>query len=300
MTNVHQKRYSIATTADANYYVPLYVMLLSLFQSNKKSCFDVYVLYDGINTYQKNELETLAAQYNSSIKWLSFNTIDDTNTYRTNLPQYYYRIFLPELLPPSISTILYLDSDLLVLKDISALLNTDVSGFSIMGVKDMSRYNMQRLNIPEEYDYINAGVLLFNITEWRTLNYTQQLVNNIKTNTDKYWLYDQDAINSLLYKSIGYLHPCWNMLTSFYLVSKKTLRKRYNTDADSLLNDPAIVHFATSVKPWHFMSTHPYKPVFINYLSQTPYLNFAEKGSMKMIFAKVIHRIKHRSFKLIQ
>jgi lipopolysaccharide biosynthesis glycosyltransferase len=197
-------------------------------------------------------------------------------------------------LPAEITTILYLDSDLIILKDITELFDMDISAYAIMGMKDVSRYNMERLNIPEAYDYINAGVLLINIEKWRMNNYLSQLINNIRDKGKDYWLYDQDALNALLYADTYYLHPRYNHLTSFYHIDADTLRKRYGVPVNEFLHTPSIVHFATSVKPWHYLSTHPFKPTFLEYLAETPFAHFAEKGTARLWLKKLFMRVKHK------
>ena len=79
MTNV--KQYYIATAADEKYYVPMYVMLFSLFENNKNINLHVAILYKSLSNNHKNDIESLAAHYNNSIKWLCINRDETTAFY---------------------------------------------------------------------------------------------------------------------------------------------------------------------------------------------------------------------------
>ena len=45
------------------------------------------------------------------------------------------------------------------------------------------------------------------------------------------------------------------------------------------LKDPWIVHFTTSVKPWDYESTHPFRAEWFRNLDETPYRGWRPKRS---------------------
>ncbi|MBS1772514.1 MAG: glycosyltransferase family 8 protein [Bacteroidetes bacterium] len=293
--------YNIATSTDANYFVPMYVMLFSLFKNNKDLNFNIYILYSGINERQKQEAESLAAQYSNTIVWLPVNDISleqfYTSVYITQAS--YYRIFLPKLLPADIETILYLDADIIINGSIKTLLVTDISNYPIAATKEAVPHNPERLGIGADYDYFNAGVLLINIALWKQHNYSQQLIDNIGREHSNYLMHDQDALNTLFHKKVMFLSAKWNHQTGFYHLSQKDLEKRYDDSAINILNNAVIIHYTTHSKPWQYNNTHPYKQLFLQYISQTPYSYFIEKGNVILWCKKIGIRIKHKLKKIL-
>ena len=79
----------------------------------------------------------------------------------------YYRLFIPELFP-NYEKIIYLDTDILLLKDISSLYLTDLGQNYLAAAVDVAATSltfykdfMKKFNLQGEY--FNDGVLVFNI-----------------------------------------------------------------------------------------------------------------------------------------
>ncbi|MNI45910.1 General stress protein A [compost metagenome] len=51
------------------------------------------------------------------------------------------------------------------------------------------------------------------------------------------------------------------------------------TEFNQVKNNPAILHFTTGSKPWHYLNLHPFKEEYFKYLdcSLFPYIKFSEK-----------------------
>lgn len=288
--------YHVATATDELYYVPMYVMLYSLFENNRQSGFHIHVLYSDLDEAQKNEVEQLAKRYDNYIHWCYIDEMRTAGFYVSVYIQVssYYRIFLPELLPEAVDTVLYLDADILVTGDIAPLLLQDITDTPVIAIKEAVPHNIQRLGIPEGYDYFNAGVLLINLKDWREKGYGQQLQKNIAQKKEGYLMHDQDALNALFYDKVRYTNSQWNHQTGFYHLNTQQLEARYNKPAAEILHNPVIIHFTTQHKPWQYTTTHPYKPLFLQYLSHTPYINFAEKGDISKWLKKCFARLKHK------
>lgn len=293
--------YNIATAADAKYYVPMYVMLYSLFRNNSAIRVHIYILNNNLSSAQKHDIESLAERYEQEVSWLDI-TNDVTAGFYTSAHvsvASYYRIFLPSLLPAHIDTVLYMDPDLLVLQDMEELLQTEMGSNPIMAIKEAVPYNIGRLGILSGYDYFNAGVLLLNIEEWRKNSYQQQLLHNIEKNGSHYLMHDQDALNALFYDRVIFLAPKWNHQTGFYHLTPQQLEERYQCNIEELLNNAPIIHFVGQYKPWLYICTHPFKSLFLQYLSETPFKDFAEKPSLSLLINKTGRRIKHKLKKIL-
>ncbi|OSZ82485.1 hypothetical protein CAP35_04230 [Chitinophagaceae bacterium IBVUCB1] len=294
-------RYQVATaTYDGAYYVPMYTMLLSLFQNNVSAVFDVHILYNTLTTEQKNILQDLALSYGHNVKWIKMDD-DATSGFYTSAylnVATYYRIFAPHLAVTDADRLLFLDADIIVNGSVEPLFAMDMQDAPLCAVKEVAPYKIDRLGIAPDADYFNAGVVLYNLKNWQANNYHSTLLANIKRMHNRYWLFDQDALNHMFYDKAIYLHPKWNHQNIFYSVSNDYLEQLYKYPAHEVLNNPVIIHYNTQLKPWHYLSTHPLKNVFTSYLQQTPFTLFQQKATLGMIIKKLRNRIKHKIQKI--
>lgn len=293
--------YHIATaTYDSAYYIPMYVMLFSLFENNKDASIKVHILYNTLSDKQKADIEQLALKYGNTIHWIRMDD-DATRGFYTSAylnVATYYRIFAPQLIDEATDRLLFLDADIIVNGSISELFNMGINHVPLFAVKDVAPYKITRLGIAPDANYFNAGVILYNLTVWKGSHYHALLLSNIKEKHSDYWLFDQDALNHLFHDKVVCLHPKWNHQNIFYSVKSAALEELYHIPATEVINKPVIIHYNTQLKPWHYMSTHPLNHIFLSYLRKTPFSNFEEKPTLSLIIKKFSNRVKHKIAKL--
>lgn len=154
----------------------------------------------------------------------------------------YYRLFISSLFP-EYDKIVYLDCDIVVLGDISELYNTELGDNIIAAVPD------QYVPITEEFKiytekvvgvdsstYINAGVLVINLNEFRKNQIEEQFVNLITEYNFDVIDPDQAYINYLCYGKIHILPNRWN-------------KQPLPTPCEG---KKSIVHYALYKKPWQY------------------------------------------------
>lgn len=165
-------------------------------------------------------------------------------------PVIFYRLFAGQIFP-DVKKLLYLDSDTLILNDLSELYNTDISKYTIGAVPDMAPH--EDLNNPngiyvadfakkhlKNGPYFNSGVLLINTKE-QTKNI--ELLKNIKAEL-KYP--DQDILNIALQGKIKPLDLKYNIAPGLFI--PKHFPKPQAIDA---IKTPFILHFYAA-KPYHY------------------------------------------------
>ena len=198
----------------------------------------------------------------------------------------YYRLAIKSFLP-EYSKIVYLDSDLIVMKDIFELYSTDVSGYAFAGVvdiclsginngynKEKPRYYKERLFIKDEnmLTMINAGVLVLN-QDFISERYTSQQMLDY-AQEGKFELCDQDVLNSLFQDDILYLDPKWNTLNyqddSLSACCTRFAPKDLVTAYRNGVADPSIVHYASTIKPWN-VPDYLNADLFWGCLRETPF-----------------------------
>lgn len=231
--------------------------LLSIFKrTESKEAFVVYILtmdvsgmkpeYIAIKDEKIVFLEEIAKKYNSKNKIVK---IDVTELYKREFanspnekcycsPYTLLRLFI-DLIPDIPDKILYLDVDIMFNRDIRLLYDTELEGYEYAASRD--HYGKYFIHP----NYINAGVLLFNMKEARRTGLFGKARELIKTR--KLMFADQSAI----YRST---------------VRKKMLPQRFN-DQKFLHKHTVVRHFSKrlfwlpyphtdNIKQWHVDKVH--------------------------------------------
>jgi len=174
----------------------------------------------------------------------------------------YYRFSIPWITKKKKA--IYLDSDLLIRKDIKNLFDIDLEGYCYAAVVDGSaneKHNLPNLegNITiEKGNYYNSGVLLLNCDKIRKempATFANLLLKQEEKNFYKF--IDQDILNIACHNKIKKLPPKYNfVLNSYYggmLGTYENSGKIYTEKKEefkSAQEDATIVHF-TNPKPWN-------------------------------------------------
>jgi len=231
-------------------------MLSILKKTQSKEPFNVYVLtmdvsnlkpeYIAISDDKINFLEQIAKGYNPENRIIKMDVSDIYEKEFANCPneQCYcspytlLRLFI-DMIPEIPDKILYLDVDILFNREIELLYDINVEGYEYAAARD--HYGKYLLNP----NYINAGMLLFNMKECKQTNLFGKARELIKTK--KMLFADQDAI----YRST---------------TRKKMLPQRYN-DQKFLHKHTVVRHFSKrlfylpyphtdNIKQWHVSKVH--------------------------------------------
>jgi lipopolysaccharide biosynthesis glycosyltransferase len=115
-------------------------------------------------------------------------------------PATWFRLLLPNILPADIERLIYLDPDTIVLSDISELFHTDMQSAPLAAVVD---YNNTRMSAMYELkNYVNSGVLLMDLQEWRDKDYVALCLEHARRTRDEHLFTDQCAINTFFAERI--------------------------------------------------------------------------------------------------
>lgn len=289
----------IACNIDSSYVKYCVVMLVSLFENNEPSDFEVHIISDNLADEDKTLIIESLKRYENNLHFYNVGNdilrdcpISPDNYISIST---YYRVFLSAILPASVSKVLYLDCDLIVMSSIKDLWNIDLANYALGAVEDMwssppdHPYEVyERLGYDYKYSYFNAGVMLINLDYWRTHDILGKCVAYIQKYPERLSLNDQDALNAVLYDQKLFIPFIWNMQEGFYR-RKRRIRRETWTELDSLLAAPSILHYIGEVKPWHKDSFHPLTKEWFVYLDKTRW-----KGECPSVsfWASLLHLIK--------
>jgi lipopolysaccharide biosynthesis glycosyltransferase len=267
---------NLVITLDKNYLQHAGVMLRSLLESNPGTSFNLYIICD--ERMHEEDWKKLEEVYHGSPLNIFRIKIDPTIFEGFKLsehasPANYYRIELGNLLPATVSKVLYLDVDIIINKPLNELYNTDISQYYLAAVEDPSAMHKAILGLAHEEPYFNSGIMLINLDIWRKTRLNKLLADFIINNPDKINYWDQDAFNALCKNKWKALSPCFNLQSAMYWIKEDAITYT-QSDVSKCKANPVIIHYTGISKPWKFMDKHPRKKDYQKYLKLTPWKDF--------------------------
>lgn len=204
---------------------------------------EIFIVDGGITSQNRAKIVSLLKPVHAGAQ-LHFKTLDlsrfaGSNVGRLTLTSL-ARIFVAEIVPPQTERALYLDCDIVVTGDLSALWKIDMTGVPLMVAQDV---HFTHLEIPIDgaeprviEPYFNSGVILFNLPEWTRQGLQSKTTEYLEEYGAVFKLPDQDALNAACSGVWQPLEPHWNMQLN---------------NAKTILDTPGITHY-TVKKPWQW------------------------------------------------
>lgn len=280
---------TLVASTDRAYIAQLASLLASVATSVSKSRpVELVVLDGGLTEAERDSLVELTGLHpDFKLHFLDMaGKYSDVEMHSYFTASTLFRLGLPELLPNH-DKILFLDTDMIVLEDISDLFDQDIGDSFIgatpdlvmrafcsmgvlstekTGVRTASKYLSEHLRLGDDVSgYFQAGTLLFNLNAMRDAGLSSSMIADIRTST--FWFFDQDVLNKHCRGRVHYLDSRWNTvcmddrhLSSLLTADQVTYQRS--------LERPAIVHYAGQNKPWE-TSLHPLGHHFWKYLRMT-------------------------------
>lgn len=272
----------VACAADEHYVMPLAVMLTSMVERlEPRRAISVHVIDGGIQPADRRRLFEFLSRPNVSINWLP-----GRSRARSGLPVWgrlrpavYERLALHEYLPSGASKVIWLDCDLVVTHDLARLWDTGMGDRHLLAVQDMivpyvsSPMGVARhheLGLSSEQKYFNAGVMVMNLARWREDEVAARVMAYLERYREDVFFLEQEALNVVLADGWGELDPRWNQNAG---VAGRSFYRPTHLDAatyERVVNDPWIVHFTGSLKPWGVCDPRS-RSLYLRHLDATPW-----------------------------
>lgn len=196
----------------------------------------------------------------------------------------YYRLLMQDVFL-GWDKVLYLDSDMIALRDVAELFDTNVEGYLLAACKDADTaglyngydparkpYTDEVLKLNNPYDYFQAGTILFNLAMFRDAFEVGDMFQ--LASSEQWKLLDQDVLNVLAQGYVKHVPMEWNVMTDWRGLRIKRIISRAPADMrDEYMearNHPAIVHYAGPEKPWDDPDSDM-ADCFWNYAARTPF-----------------------------
>ena len=264
---------NIGLCTDEHYAMPCGICITSIFENNKNNSVCIHLICENLEEKTSERYMELAKKYKQQIKIYPvdssmFNDLPISNRYKKSI---YFRLLFPSILSTDITTLLYLDSDIIVLKDLSALMQTPLNSSACGVVEDQFSDDIRNKNRINKYDtYFNTGVLLINLEVWRKQDITAKCIQFMHLHPELSVFPDQDALNIVLDNNIVWLDSIYNYQEGLFCEKGELmLHKDKWHKVDRSIEDIAILHYTFSIKPWHKECQHPYKSLFLNFKNKS-------------------------------
>lgn len=302
------EKLNILYLTDNNYATFAGVSITSMFENNKHiKEITVYLIDDHIGETNKEKFKVLAKKYNRELIFLDVSKGIErlkelgAPTYRNSYTTY-LKLFAFDLLPDSVQRIFFIDSDSVIVGDLSEMMNINMEGNVIGAVRDgISHPYKCMLGYPYDDSWFNMGVMLVDVTMWKQ-NQCQKAIEKQLQKRNAYIAVDQDLLNITQHGKIMTLHPKYNATPHHYVYKEKDFLKAlpqggfYSaTVLKEGQNQAMIRHFERFIgeSPWHKNSVHPYTPLFDRYLEISPWKGY-EKQKANTSFVLKIEKILYK------
>lgn len=257
---------AVALACDERYFQGLYCTVVSLLLNLSPSRrVLLYILDGGVADESKERLARRAdaLRPGTKINWIPVNEAlfagFELGPNKSLMP--YARIMLPERVAES--KCLYLDSDILVFRDVAELFDTHLDGGCVLAAVPDSETRTLAADAPvivnafslnPDAAYFNAGVVLMDLQELRKDGFAQRTLEFLRDWHGKYRFHDQSALNYCYAGRIAALPEHWN-------------RPSWVFDSQADNNLDCLLHF-TNFVPWFGGRPGPAQTVFEKFAAE--------------------------------
>lgn len=258
----------LAVAFDEKYIVPFYALLSSIFENNRGNIVVIHSIVTGV---EDSEQARIARYVESNKAQIHFYSVGSSPVKGLVVPSQfhytqaaYYRLLFPALVPREVRRLLYIDTDAVVVGDLSELYQLDIGSFPVAAAIDTGTLNRPELGIVEAGHYFNSGVLLIDTGEWRRQQVSEKAVEFALKHPEKIVFVDQDALNAVLQGNWHKLERRFNLM--YGNISNFSTRRKIKEQ----LREVVVVHYTTEHKPWFGLCTNRLRYLYHDYLRLSP------------------------------
>jgi lipopolysaccharide biosynthesis glycosyltransferase len=252
----------------------------------------VYILDGGLSADHCKRLERVIARArpDSSIVWCRISEADFAGLPITGYlsKSAYLRLFLEQFVQERTERIIYFDCDLLVVRDLSPVLDLDFGDYPIAAVRDFFFDDISTFPepLPEEQCApwratafcFNSGVLVIDCARYAAAAVAKKaLAYGTRLHGHPAVRGDQDMLNPVLagwWLELPYTYNFYSQLLYVEEFAPKRERHRaFLRERDRIYSEAKIFHFTGQPKPWHHWSTDPSAMLWTRALRRSGWLD---------------------------
>lgn len=263
---MQQQIYNIIFTTNGAYVNYLMVLLESIFRTNTDKKLRLFVLYNSLTEDEKQLLSDYVQKNNAHIEFLYIDgekykvfQLEERFTVET-----YFRLEIQDLLPQDVERVLFLDTDMIVCKDLEELYELDFEDKYLVACGFSPRC--------EKGDEFNAGMILFNIKKMRENHISFETYVELAKKLNGNFYLDQGLLNEMFGETgTRYVwKQKYNFTCPFYRKYREEIKKEMPKFS---LEDVVVLHYpGPGIRPWQAL------------LTEDDFLNL-KKGKLLNVFA---------------
>lgn len=268
--------YHVTCSTDDNYVQHCVVMLCSLMENNQSIHICVHLLHHALSSQSLKIIKELCERYGNDI---FFYDIDDATMRTFNISAdhnltvaCYYRLLLPSLLSRNVHRVLYLDCDIVVLKNIQDLFDLDLGDRPLAAVADatpVSNHHRFVMGLGIDDKAFCSGVMMINLDYWRDNHSQERMLKYASEMGDNLIMEDQDVLNHEFRGRWLRLPYKYGKTPLSVVVLDKNQRM---FDIEEYVHDPSIMHYSAKLKPWLDV-WFPDRHYYLDYLAKSGFPN---------------------------
>ena len=303
---------NIVYASDDGYCQHMAVSIVSMIEHNKTEQLIFHILSDGISEDNKRKIQEMLKFYGRKVNFYPIDGLMDelkdkikgldTGRFRiTTLA----RLLMGSILPDTVTKVLYLDCDTVVLRNISSLYNMRLNNCIAAMAAEPTIYPEVKeiLGLTAEDTYYNAGMILMNLSLWRSDDKESDCFNYYNTMGGRLPFNDQDILNYVLKDRIKRVGQTYDFITNYYYFRYSTLVEKSSSYAEGesrqsfnlAKHHPHIVHYASDERPWNRGNFNHYSRAYEKYLRLTPFAE-AKKAKGKELYMAAYHMMNVVTF----
>lgn len=279
---------NILYASDDGFCRHLAVSIFSLIEHNRGEALCFHILSDGIGEKNRELLQQMVEDEGKEIRFYPLSDLDaqlrsrvygmDTGRFRSTILA---RLLMGSLLPETVTKLLYIDADTVVLRPIHKLYALPLGEhIGAMAAEPTIYPEVKRfLGLEETEPYFNSGVFLVNLSRWREEKLEEDCFSYYNRVGGRLPFADQDILNAVLRGRILRLPQRFNFFSNYYYFRYSTLCGMACWYGESETREsffvakhhPVIAHFAGVERPWIRGNRNHYRRAYRLYLSRTPY-----------------------------
>ena len=276
---------NVLMAVNKNYLTQMKTLICSI-GDNNCAVVDIYLIHNELDSQDIAEtMELLKRKCNGNLHEIKVpkNFLEGAKVNEHFSIEMYYRIFATELLPKNLDRILWLDADIVIIKNLEDLYYLDLQGYSIAACghrekdeekKEINELACQRLGLDRDTVYFNSGVILMELNKIRK-NFNKSAIMDLIYRMEKVLVNpDQDVLNIIYQHDVLVLdeniynyqvHYDWESINEKMFVQEHT----------------AIIHYVGPAKPW--------KPTTYHFTYEFYWKYFMAHGTAKVYRSYRIH-----------
>lgn len=278
-------RLQIALTFDDNFWAPAYATIRGICATtSRRADIDFHLIHPGLSDQHAAQLRTIHEEFGAILHFYDLSHDAALNARIAAFPRIrsqnlnsivYARLFLGDIIPADITRLVFIDSDILVRVPIEEFHDLELNGNILAAANCPHRVMFQSRGDlkPKSYfrtedPYFNAGLLLIDMTQYRTLDFARIVEETVPADERQNLYYDQDILNLALRGRCRILDAGWNLQNP--LIHHESL-------------DPRIVHYTGSNKPWRWFSDTAFKRQYRHTMTNAVYYQFARERMIRRL-----------------